>query len=306
MMEKSETENPQTKLSIVVVSPYSHALLRKCLESILASKKQCKIEILVSDCCSDEPLIDLKGKYPAVRFLQFSAKAGIPALAATGINQASGEIIALTDSSCVVDSNWIASILSAHKLSSPVIGGAVEIRGPAKLLDWAAYFCEYGQFAYPLKSRTVNVLPGNNISFKRSVLEDGSEYLKNGFWKTYWCRQLQTKGIELKSEPSILVYYTKQFKLFSFLSRRFEHGRCFAGMRIKQTGFFKRLIYVTSSFFLPLVFLYRTTVSVLGKERFLKEFLLSFPFIVLAVLFWSFGESWGYIAGKGKSCDYIC
>ena len=306
MIEKSETENSSAKLSVVVVSPYSHAMLRKCLESILASVKQDKIEVLVSDCCADEVVSDLIQKYPDVNFLEFPGKSGIPALAAAGIEKACGEIVALTDSSCMVESNWVSSILTAHQMPSQVIGGAVEIPGPMKPLDWAAYFCEYGQFAYPLKSGTVDALPGNNISFKRSVLAVKSEYAKKEFWKTYWCRELQAKGVELISEPSILVYYTKEFKLFSFLSRRFDHGRCFAGMRTKQIRFSERLIYVAGSFFLPFVFLYRTTVSVLSKKRFLKEFLLSFPFIVLAILFWSFGEIWGYLAGEGKSCDYIC
>lgn len=309
-MMKSETEYLQAKLSVVVVSPYSSNQLGKCLESILASRKECRkehrIEIVVSDCCSDKSLTDLIKKHPSVRFLQSPVKSGIPALAAAGIKQTTGEIIALTDSSCVVSSNWIAAILKAHKLTSVVIGGVVEMQGQAKLLDWAAYFCEYGQFAYPLRSETSDsALPGNNISFKRSVLEISGEYLKREFWKTYWCQELKAKGVDLKSEPSILVYYSKQFELISFLSRRFDHGRCFAGMRIRRKEVFKRLIYFFGSFFLPIVFLYRTTIAILGKKRFLKEFFLSFPFIVLAVIFWSLGESLGYIAGKGKSCDYI-
>jgi glycosyltransferase involved in cell wall biosynthesis len=306
MIEESNTENPAPELSVVVMSPYSHSMLRRCLDSILANEKRDGIEIIVAACCRNESVSELAEKYAGVQFVQFPAEAGIPVLAAAGIERSSGEIIALTDSSCVADSNWIASILKAHQKSALVIGGAVEVCGEMKLLDWAAYFCEYGQFAYPLKSGAVDVLPGNNISFKRPVLTAPSEYAKNEFWKTHWCRELQAKDIALISEPSIRVYWAREFQLFSFLSRRFDHGRCFAGMRAKQLTFSGRLIYVAGSIFLPLVFLFRTMASVLGKKRFLKKLALSSPFLVLAILFWCFGETCGYLAGTGKSCDYIC
>ncbi len=225
---ENETSRKSAKLSVVVVSLYSHALLRNCLESVLANENQNKIEIIVADCCADEPLSNLIGKYPNVRFVHFSEKVGIPVLSAAGIAQSAGEIIALTDSSCLVDAHWITSILAAHQSLSPVIGGAVEIRGQMKLVDWAAYFCEYGQFMNPLKSGVADVLPGNNISFKRPVLQKGREYVEPEFWKTYWCEKLKAEGIELISEPAMLVYYAKTFQTVPFLIRRFHHGRCFA------------------------------------------------------------------------------
>ncbi len=302
---ENETSRKSAKLSVVVISLYSHALLRNCLESILANEHQDKIEIIVADYYADEPISNLIAKYPNVRFVHFSEKVGIPILSAAGIAQSTGEIIALIDSSCVVDVHWITSILAAHQSPSPVIGGAVEIRGQMKLVDWAAYFCEYGQFMNPLKSGVVDVLPGNNISFKRPALQKGHEYVEPEFWKTYWCEKLKAEGIELISEPTMLIYYAKNFKLVPFLIRRFHHGRCFAGMRVMEAAFSKRAFYLVGSLTLPFIFLYRTVAVVLGKKRFFRELLLAFPFIVLAIVFWSLGETCGYLAGTGKSCEYI-
>ena len=302
---ENKNSGESVKLSIVVVSLYSHKLLRNCLDSIIANENRDEIEIVVADCCADEPLSDLVEKYPNVRFIGFPEKKGIPFLAGAGIAQSAGEIIALTDSSCVVDSDWIASILTAHQSPSPVIGGAVEVRGQMKLVDWAAYFCEYGQFMRPLKSGAADVLPGNNISFKRPILRKGNEYVEPEFWKTYWCEKLKAEGVELISEPAMLIYYAKTFQTAAFLIRRFHHGRCFAGMRTKQAAFSKRAIYFVGSFILPVIFLYRTIAAVLDKKRFLKELVLSFPMIVLAIVFWSLGETCGYLAGTGRSCEYI-
>ncbi len=299
------TSSGTVKLSVVIVSLYSHLSLRKSLDGILANEIRDKIEILVVDCCSDEPISNLIQKYPKVRFIQFPPKVGIPFLAGAGIKQSIGEIVALTDASCVVGPGWIRAIFEAHQLPSPVIGGAVEVREKMKPLGWAAYFCEYGQFMRPLKMGAADVLPGNNISFKRSVLEGGTAYVEPEFWKTYWCEKLKENGIELISEPAMLTYYAKTFQTVPFFVRRFHHGRCFAGMRTNQSSLGKRMLYFAGSPILPAVFLYRTIITILAKKRFLKEFVLSFPFVVLAIVFWSLGETCGYLAGKGKSCELI-
>jgi len=307
MTKEPETEISYSpvKLSIVVVSIYSHQSLKSCLDSILACENQDKIEIIVADNSVDISLLLLDIKYPRVRFIQCSQNMGIPDLSAAGIAQTSGEIIALTDSSCLVDTSWVTSILKAHQSQSVVVGGTVEIYSLRKAVDWAAYFCEYGEFMYPLRSGSVGALPGNNISFKRSALLIGNEYVKNKFWKTFWCQKLLAEGVELISEPSMLVYYTKNFRLVSFLTRRFHHGRCFAGMRAIEFTIIKRMLYFGGSVFLPFIFLYRVISTVVGKKRRLKELLLSFPLIVLAIIFWSLGETCGFLAGTGKSCEYI-
>jgi len=302
---KTEISADPVKLSIVVVSIYSYQSLINCLDSILACGNQDKIEIIVVGNSSDNSFPHLDIKYPSVRFVQFSQNMGIPELSAEGIAQTSGEIIALTDSSCLVDGDWITSILKAHQSKSAVVGGTVEIHGLKKAVDWAAYFCEYGEFMYPLKAGSVDALPGNNISFKRSALLIGNEYVKNKFWKTFWCQNLRAEGVELISEPSMLVYYTKNFRLVSFLTRRFHHGRCFAGMRAIEFTIIKRVLYLNGSVLLPFIFLYRVIFTIVGKKRRLKELLLSFPLIVLAIIFWSLGETCGFLAGTGKSCEYI-
>lgn len=293
------------KLSVVVASIYSHSVLKKCLDSILANNGE-NVEIIVAHNSADEPLADLSAEYADVCFIEFAEKATLPVLWAAGIARSAGEIVAITDSTCIVAENWISEIRTAHQSSdSPVIGGAVEMSDGKNLVDWAAYFCEYGQFMKPLAAGAAEVLPGNNISFKCDVLEKNKQFVENEFWKTYLCRQLQTEGIELMNAPSMLVYYTKSFELMPFLVRRFHHGRCFAGMRIERETVFKRALYAVGTIFLPAVFLVRITAPVLQKRRFVREFLLSLPISVLAILAWSIGETCGYLAGTGKSCEHI-
>lgn len=301
---EDKAANETVKLSVIIVSLYSHLSLRKCLDAILANDGRDNIEILVAH-CSDEPIADLIDKYPNIRFIQFPQKVGIPFLAGAGIKQAKGEIVALTDASSEVGPGWINAIFEAHQSQHLVIGGAVEVNKQMKPVDWAAYFCEYGQFMLPLKAGLADVLPGNNISFKRSVLERGTEYIEPEFWKTYWCEKLKDEGTDLIAEPAMLIYYSKTFQIVPFFIRRFHHGRCFAGMRTSKSSAAKRMLYLGGSLILPFIFLYRTITTILAKKRFLNELVLSSPFIVLGIVFWSLGETCGYLAGKGKSCELI-
>ena len=205
------------------------------------------VEIIVAGCRQVNSRREIITKYPDVIFIEFYERTTLPVLWGAGIARSRGEIIAITETTCVADSNWIAAILKAHESSYPVIGGAVEAAEGKNMVDWAAYFCEYGRFMRPVPEGPVDVLSGNNISFKRWTLTKGREFVQTGFWKTYWCRRLQEEGIQLVSTPTMVIYDKKSYRLIPFLIRRFHHGRCFAGMRVSTISGLERASYILGS-----------------------------------------------------------
>lgn len=292
-------ETPE--LSVVVASAHSLDELESCLAALVRQAQNRRIEIIVGNCIGDNSINDVITKFPEVVIIRLPVEMILPELWAAGIAQSTGKVIAITDSTCTFPDDWIASILTAHESSYAVIGGAVEIVDNKRWVDWAAYFCEYGQFMPPASEGVVKELPGNNISFKRYTLERGAEFVRDGFWKTYWCNQLRKEGVQLISEPSIVVYFRKSYRLLPFLIRRFHHGRCFAGMRTARATTLERTLYLVGSPSLPVLLLMRTLRAILPKRRYLKQFILSLPVSLLAILFWSIGEFFGYLAGEGKS-----
>lgn len=295
----------KTKLSVIVALSQSGHDLESFLETLIRQTTDEKIEIIIAGYCRDELWQSMTVKYPDLDFMRFPEKTALPVLLEAGIARSTGQIIALTDTGCEVDGRWVTSILEAHEASTPVIGGSVECDARTRLTDWAVYFCEYGQFMQPIEDGAANELPGNNLSFKRWTLSEGQEFLQGGFWKTYWCRRLQEKGISLELKRSIVVYYKKSFDFIPLLIRRFHHGRCFAGMRVKQSRLLMRVAYSVGSVLLPPLFLARTIIAVVPKRRHLKEFVFSLPITVLVIASWSLGEFCGYVTGTGKSCAHI-
>jgi glycosyltransferase involved in cell wall biosynthesis len=307
-MNADEKTEKIVELSVVVASLYALPDLKNCLDAILEQSEiaSSAIEIIIADCCLKEKTAEWIEKFPAIEFIEFPPKTSLAKLLGAGIACANGEIIAVTDSSCVVADDWISSITRAHAAEkSPVIGGAVEMSENGKLTDWAAYFCDYGEFMPPAPCGIAAVVPGNNFSVKRPALRVGAEFVAPEFWKTLWCRQLQSEGVELFSEPAIRVGWRKTYKLDSFLVRRFDQGRCFAGMRFAEQTFSKRIFYSVGSIFLPVVFLYRRAVPVFRRKKFVGKFILSLPIIVLAIVSWSVGEASGFLFGAGTSCGRV-
>ncbi len=264
-----------------------------------------KIEIIIAHCGACHGLSEIANRHPNVTVLCFPERTNLPALWGAAIAQAGGRIIAVTEATCLPHADWIASIMKAHESPDPVIGGAVEVAGCGSLLDWAAYFCDYGQFLPPLDDGATGEVSGNNVSFKRSAMEIGAEMVRPEFWKTYWCRRLQAEGIVLKATSSVVVYYQKSYRLFPYLVRKFHHGKCFAGMRVVESSPLVRMRYALGTCLLPFVALTRIVRAVVPKKRYLREFLVSMPLLVIAVASWSVGEFMGYLRGVGRSCAHI-
>ena len=335
------TESKAVKLSVIVAAPDCGSSLENCLESIVrtacgsgrlnAAKSKNEtylkisktvithlkpsatadgsdkmIEIIVAAGCLKEEFDEWAERYSEIVFINFPPRTTLPFLLSAAIARSKGEIVAITDSSCIVADDWISSILKAHQSEAAVIGGAVEMSGNGgSLTDWSAYFCDYGQFMLPAERGAADAVPGNNLSIKRPALNRGKEFVEPEFWKTLWCRKLQSEGLELFFEPAILVNCHKNYKLIPFLARRFYQGRCFAGMRAAKFSGVKRVVYTIGTPLLPILALFRTISPVVRKNRHFGKLLLSMPVIVLAIVSWSAGEAAGYAAGTGNSCAVI-
>lgn len=274
------------KLSIVVASIESAAQRRRFMEAIDRQPRVEECEVIVMD-SGEEPTQPL------------------PRLWGNGIARARGEWIAIMETTCPPVPGWLAAVLDAMNDGHEIFGGAVELADGKSLVDWSAYFCEYGQFMRPLPQTEVHELPGNNLCFRRSLLDRAPQFTRDGFWKTYWCRELMKQGVRLASIPAMAVEFDKSYRLLPFLIRRFHHGRCFAGMRLEHIRLSARVMFAGGTMLLPMLFLWRITKSVLAKRGNLFRFAASLPVTLFTVATWSLGEFCGYTLGPGTSCGRV-
>jgi hypothetical protein len=293
------------RLSVIVASMRPGDDLPLALRDFAHGGQTSEVEVIFAERVSDAAPRECSVIADGVVRIRVPDAATLPQLLGMALEHARGEIIAMTDTRCEVDDRWAAALLRAHENAHPAIGGAVEPGALRTLVDWAAYLTDYNQFMLPLNEGRAAELPGNNISIKRWALAHGREFTNGEFWKTYWCRQLQADGLELHLTPEVVVHYHCAYDFWPFLVRRFHHGRCFAGMRLRQLRGLRRLAYLAGAPALPFLLLARTVRAVLPKRRCIGKLTLAMPIIYLAMVSWAMGELAGYLSGPGESCQYV-
>lgn len=294
------------KLSVIIASRDTRQTIKECLDSLERQKRRNLAEIIVVDCSTDGTADIIKKLFPDVILIESNTKTSSAHLKATGILASSGEIIVITEAYCIAADDWFSFILKAHDSRYSVISGAVEPVSFKDLTSWATYFCEYGFFMLPFKKGFYSEMTGNNISYKRNILENYFLDIRDkGFWKVFQQWELQKAGIPMISEPSILVYHNKNYRFSTFLHKRYYFGKCFGGMRKNEMYYMQIIFYIAITPLLPFLFTYRLSKQIVPKRRYLREYLVSLPLLFLFFANWSVGELCGYIFGAGNSCEYV-
>jgi hypothetical protein len=288
-----------TKLSIVIAAWNGLSSLERCLRSLKADGKAPDTEVIaVTNFDATEMLAR---QFPYVQHVAASSYATVPVLRATGVFRSCGELVALAEDHCSFGDSWCSEVKKAHQLPYPVIGGPVENASGESALDWAVYFYDYGRFMLPSLAAVVEVLPGNNVSFKRSVLQQLEPSLRDGFFEAVIHEELGKLGHTLYLAPSAVVYHFKHYEVGQVVRHCHHLARGFAGKRVLNTALLKRVALVVGSLALPVVLPGRIVARTVRKRRHIKELLHSLPYLLILMTSWSFGEFCGYLAGEGDS-----
>ncbi|MBI1745723.1 MAG: hypothetical protein HYR55_03945 [Acidobacteria bacterium] len=236
--------------------------------------------------------------YPFVVRWPCDASARVPEMWSMGIEQARGEIVALTAAHCTPGDGWVAEILRAHQAEYAAIGGAIEIQPLASIIDWAIYFCRYSSYMTPFTARTVSDLAGDNVSYKRIALASCEHILRNGFWEPFIHAELRDHGFQLFLDPAIVVFQGHSFGFLGFMRQRFDHGHKYGSLRVATltTGKRARLILLFPA--IPFLLLYRCARRVMSKRRHRIRLVVSLPILLLFFLSWSLGELIGHCTGQ--------
>ncbi len=289
-------------LSVVVASLTGRPYIDACLESLAHQRGNVMAEVVVADCVGAPVTNFVKRHYPDTQLIEFSERKTVAELRAAGLSAARGDIVAITEDHCIAAEDWFEWLLRAHTAhSGPAIGGAVDNARRDRLIDWAVYLCEYGNFASPVTHGAVRDLAGANVSYKRVVLDEMREAIKDGYREGVFHRQMEAAGYALWSDPSLCVLHNKHFALTSFIAERFHYGRWYAGMRGASSTLPKRLCYVALSPLLPPLLLYRLHARVRRRPQHRRTFLKCLPLIGLFTLVWAAGEFVGGLSGPGRS-----
>ncbi|MFH1207620.1 MAG: glycosyltransferase family A protein [Patescibacteria group bacterium] len=191
---------------ISVIIPTYNRLnrLQNCLRSVLALNYIDYEIIIVNDGSTDgtRDWLDRFNK-PKIKSIHHLKNLGPSASRNTGINLASGNILAFTDDDCIVDGNWLIELEKVLR------------NNPCDFVFGATYYISKhykGYFPERLTSNGGGTWPGGaNIAFKKEVFEKiggfNSDFDKYHNEDTETAIRAVAKGCEYKRAPNALVFH---------------------------------------------------------------------------------------------------
>ncbi len=295
----------QPEISIIIPSVNGWQDLEGCLHATMAQIGGIATEIIVLDRVGETVRQPLQEQYPQVRLLEAPAETSIPALRALGFQAAQAEIVGVLEDHIIVPRDWVQCMLAVHRDGGQVVGGAIDNAARERLIDWAAFLCEYHHCLAPMAG-PASWVPGNNVTYRRKVLERFRDVIRRERWEDHLHEAMRRSGVRLEMRPDIRVGHKKHYTASEYVTQRYFYARSYAGMRVEEAGWMRRLAYGLAASALPPLLLSRIVTCVLKAGRHKRELVMSLPFLWLFVMAWSFGETVGYWCGAGDALKKVC
>src|SRR6185503_17628122 len=166
-MRPRRSRQAMTEPSLTVVVPSVNGLgdLMDCLAALTRQRTDVDLEVLVADRCGESLRREVRATYPWVRLLEAPPATTIPDLRALAFREARGKSVAVIEDHVIVPKGWARALLDAQAGAEIVVGGAVENAAVDRLVDWAAFLCEYSHCILPLQEGPASWLTGNNVVY---------------------------------------------------------------------------------------------------------------------------------------------
>jgi hypothetical protein len=211
---------------------------------------------------------------------------------------ARGQWIALLQDWGMPAADWCERFLEACSLPHAAVGGAIENEGRG-ILNWAAYFQDFGRYQLPMAEGPAVSLSDVNIAYRRAALDSVKHLWERRYNEVIVNWDLSRRGETLWRNPRMVVYQDRGKLAFGPLIReRFLWGRLFGSARAFELGAVRLLPYVVFGPLIPFVIIARAAGKVLSGRRNRLKFLRAFPAFVVLVIVWVAGELWGYVTRK--------
>lgn len=214
------------KVSIVVATYNGAGTLAGCLRSLEKLNYPNYEIIVIDDGSTDETPLILK-EFPAIRVFRQENK-GLSAARNQGISLATGEIVAFTDSDCIVDCDWLYfAVLAMVKHPCAGVGGPNITPWETDPLHRTVAYAPGHATHILLDEQEAEHVPGCNMAFWRSDLISvgcfDATYRKAGddvdiIWR------FQDQGKRVLFAPAAFVWHHRRSTIGAYLRQQKGYG----------------------------------------------------------------------------------
>jgi O-antigen biosynthesis protein len=213
------------RVSVVVCSFNGARTLRDCLDGLLALDYP-DFEVIVVDDGSMDGTGEIAAEYP-VRLITTENR-GLSSARNTGLEAATGEVVAYIDDDARPDPHWLQYLVRTFgdgdwaAVGGPNLAPATD----GRIADCVAN-APGGPIHVLLSDREAEHIPGCNMAFRRSTLQE-----LGGFDPQFRvagddvdvCWRLQARGARIGFSPSALVWHHRRRSVGAYLAQQRDYG----------------------------------------------------------------------------------
>jgi glycosyltransferase involved in cell wall biosynthesis len=264
-----------------------------------------KIEIVMVDGNSTDKTRDIVAKYPIKLLIE--KKEGPNVARNTGFKYTNSEIIAFTDSDCVVPKNWIKKIVENFGDSKiGCVGGNVRGLDDNFLSKYADNSIFPMIRTFKKRKELYSTGPfegcpvGCNMSFRRDALEDVSgfdENIRYSFEEDELIERICKTGYKLILDPQVFVWHKHRSNLRDLLQQSFKYGKGMGRLlkrpknqKLVQRWFFTTLFGLTQGILMIGVMALLITMAEWGLLLLVLSATVVLPLLALTV--WYAYKAW--------------
>jgi GT2 family glycosyltransferase len=222
------------RVSVVVCTYNGGRTLEQCLRSLQALDYP-DYEVIVVDDGSTDDTRAILARFPDVRAIH-QPNRGLGVARNVGLREATGAIVAYTDSDCFADPDWLTHLVYQLLRSKAAVGGPNLTPEDGWLAACVA--AAPGQPTHVLESdQTAEHIPGCNMAFRREALEAihgfDPQYRKAGD-DVDVCWRLQQAGCWITFAPGAFVWHHRRQNPRAYLRQQAGYGEAEALLQFKH------------------------------------------------------------------------
>ena len=287
------------QLTVIIPAVNGWPDLDRCLGALEKERASTVLEVLVPERRGADVRDAAAKRYPWATIMPVSADTSIPRMRAAAMHAARAPKVAVIEDHVIVPAGWARAMIDACDAGHRVVGGGLVNAATDRLVDWAAWLCEYNHLAAPMASGKVDGIHGNHTVYDRALLQQFSQVIDSGRWEDALHGAVRDSGVDLWARPDIVAGHQKHYTVWEYTSQRFLYSRAYAAMRARDTGLARRVAYGAAAFALPPLLFARIASRVWRGGLYRAHLIPSLPFLVVFVVAWGLGEVAGAWFGDG-------